>query len=962
MKNVRQNRKVFVFILLVLVFLVTLGSFLFPQNQILKVSEVKASSAEYWGNQRLYAGSTYYELNHADRKIDFRFTAQESNTVDKLWVSLQDVETPPNYTIGLQGDDSGLPDESWLGKLDTDSWTAFDINIKDIPDVALTQGTVYHLVIQYKNGTIGGSNYIEAIYDSGFDQRYPYNYTSDTNLNVLIDTGVGWWSSQTKDPRFNLEYTPSGFRGVWTSAQWNDIVNGSNYYGEDFTPENTITVSGVELQLKKVNSPSTLYVVIYNKTDSSLVLNETVTTTIGTEYSWESHVFSSPQVLLSTANYQVFLQSPDSDSSNYYVLRSSASGSGEGGLTAITWQSSNHQHAETTTGTVPLDTLSENGDVNFRFVIGTGIDNSPPTWTRDLINTTMTSRVCKFTVKVEDNINISSYTFGWNYSGLWQNDTTILLSPEQDLYIINVTKTLDKPIGTVIGWNFYVNDTSDNWVHINEDYMHYLIVSRRHQPAQFVDEDWLGVRFTYYGWVDPDVMYNATHTRFERLVDKYHPSVLQFRIDDWWYGNEFSQSNYETQVGIADRMSVLCHEYGIHYVMTTTNSENEYLGMMNYVPPWENYTGSLGFRDTCIDILNNITYPPIYFGIDHEHCNLRTESPADNLTLALQYLKRDIEGNFSETQFFLMAKIDFGFVWGEDEQGDKYVDQYSMCAGTNAPYPYGDGYDWCWRDIVLGGRPYGWGMVYGLLNWNEMKGNWTTANIATIYTEMGKEATENVGVYWVDLCTSVVHNAMLNETEYPDIDENLQQGIAAGYLTNLDRATYYDVGSYPAPECGETSLSTTLAGQAADFTAEWTGLEGLSHGILSHNASDTWTNRSAIALSGTSDTFQDSFTLPSEDGKVVGYRFYANDTLGQWGDSGILTLTITSPPVQSQNTASSLLGEAAQVLSGLLIVLVLLHGLRIMAEGEFNLREVLAYIVLIPIIAVFSVIFAGWGV
>jgi hypothetical protein len=90
------------------------------------------------------------------------------------------------------------------------------------------------------------------------------------------------------------------------------------------------------------------------------------------------------------------------------------------------------------------------------------------------------------------------------------------------------------------------------------------------------------------------------------------------------------------------------------------------------------------------------------------------------------------------------------------------------------------------------------------------------------------------------------------------------------------------------PTCTYTSHNTTIIDQPCLFSSNWSVT--LSHGIFSWNVTDTWENDTIQSLS--SSWFNKTKTL-SIIVKVIGYRFYGNDSAG-WGDSGIKTLTIST--------------------------------------------------------------------
>ncbi len=87
------------------------------------------------------------------------------------------------------------------------------------------------------------------------------------------------------------------------------------------------------------------------------------------------------------------------------------------------------------------------------------------------------------------------------------------------------------------------------------------------------------------------------------------------------------------------------------------------------------------------------------------------------------------------------------------------------------------------------------------------------------------------------------------------------------------------------------SVSTKIISRTAYYTCVWDDDVSLHFGIFSHNASGTWQNKTAIPIFAPHLTLEDSFTLPSTVGTVVGCRSYANDTAGQWNSTEIYAFT-----------------------------------------------------------------------
>lgn len=106
-------------------------------------------------------------------------------------------------------------------------------------------------------------------------------------------------------------------------------------------------------------------------------------------------------------------------------------------------------------------------------------------------------------------------------------------------------------------------------------------------------------------------------------------------------------------------------------------------------------------------------------------------------------------------------------------------------------------------------------------------------------------------------------------------------------------------GSDTPPTYGTVTVSTTQGGQIATLSCEWTDDYLLAAGLLSHNKTGTWQNQTEVTLSGSSDTFSDTLTLPTA-GTHLAYKFYAKDNSNQWAATPTLYLITTQ-----ENTGSS---------------------------------------------------------
>lgn len=111
-----------------------------------------------------------------------------------------------------------------------------------------------------------------------------------------------------------------------------------------------------------------------------------------------------------------------------------------------------------------------------------------------------------------------------------------------------------------------------------------------------------------------------------------------------------------------------------------------------------------------------------------------------------------------------------------------------------------------------------------------------------------------------------------------------------GYITADANPTYSDI-----------STNTTIAGDPVAFNCKWTddvGLAGTGGYIFGTNNTGTFTNQTWSAFSSNPDWANvTSMTLNSTIGLRIEYRWWANDTSNNWGDTGIQSLvTVSNPP------------------------------------------------------------------
>ncbi|MFT4309545.1 MAG: LamG-like jellyroll fold domain-containing protein [Candidatus Woesearchaeota archaeon] len=101
-----------------------------------------------------------------------------------------------------------------------------------------------------------------------------------------------------------------------------------------------------------------------------------------------------------------------------------------------------------------------NTQLNFTMIV----DIYPPTWSNPWDNSTDTSpRInenIRMNLTLNDDVDLFSYTFSWNGTGSWTNDSIQLISGTE--HILSVIKQVGLPRDNTIGWRVYFNDTSEN--------------------------------------------------------------------------------------------------------------------------------------------------------------------------------------------------------------------------------------------------------------------------------------------------------------------------------------------------------------------------------------------------------------------------------------------------------------------------------------------------------------------
>lgn len=297
--------------------------------------EVQLATAanSYWGNQFLINSTTSIGAMTSNSQItDLRFTAQNSNTVTAVRVYVDQYgSVPPSspvYTFGLQSDNgSGYPDGTWLGSgVYTPSGTGWQTISLNTP-VTLNKLQVYHLVVQGRLA-LSKKSYISLRESLPQNSLVPLNNASDSNANVLWNSGTGW-SVLNSQPIYELDYADNTYEGNPYISGQDEAIYGPNYVSEKITvTSQNMNISEISFKVKKNKNQSPADNLIVTLLTGNTVIEQgtlvsagdpTLTTSYGP---WYIYKLSRQETLSVGQTYRIYLSSSGANSNFYYQVSS----------------------------------------------------------------------------------------------------------------------------------------------------------------------------------------------------------------------------------------------------------------------------------------------------------------------------------------------------------------------------------------------------------------------------------------------------------------------------------------------------------------------------------------------------------------------------------------------------------------------------------------------------------------
>lgn len=271
-------------------------------------------------NQFLVTAAQDLALDNAAKQLSLRHTARTTIAVQEFQVYVASVfGFPPLYDAGIQGDDGlGNPNGLWLC-MSTVSPAATGWYAVPCLLLGYTAGTVYHLVMKYNSGGIGGGNHIRIRTTTPNNQMYPVDQSADLRMTVLYDPGTGW-GDLARQPVFVVDDFVKYVGNPYHSFL-NQVVRTTTGAGNKFQVSWTETYNQARFTVRKVGSPSgDLFLKIRDVAAGvELVSARVSSASIGSAFSTITWAFSSV-TLNPLTTYAIYLEaSTGTDLTNYYL-------------------------------------------------------------------------------------------------------------------------------------------------------------------------------------------------------------------------------------------------------------------------------------------------------------------------------------------------------------------------------------------------------------------------------------------------------------------------------------------------------------------------------------------------------------------------------------------------------------------------------------------------------------------
>jgi hypothetical protein len=268
-------------------------------------------------------------IQNSNQKVSFRFTAKLSGESTMLVVFAWASYGQPTVNIGLQEDNGGNPNGQWMngnafGTVQLPSATAF-VTVQLPTAVAITQGRVYHVVIEAAGGSSDGTVGVETYKADGFAQPFnpddPDIVWTDNRMTTMFYDGQSWQEKGTW-PIFVVGYSDSRSEGqpYSLSAPW--VVFGSTQVGQSIVPASNYKIAKMAFVVGLRGQPTdNLYYEVIDSSNNLLAKGLfTEASQLTAQRTWIEATLPTPVALTAGQVYRFILLSPQTDLQDCYLL------------------------------------------------------------------------------------------------------------------------------------------------------------------------------------------------------------------------------------------------------------------------------------------------------------------------------------------------------------------------------------------------------------------------------------------------------------------------------------------------------------------------------------------------------------------------------------------------------------------------------------------------------------------
>jgi len=322
------------------------------------VSQAAQSDAVFdiIGNKFAVEGSGgVYNIDAEDKKVSYRFTAQNSKTVNTIHVYMGETGSKIRFDVRLENDSNGSPGGlAWAG---AENWFETD-NSGNWHDIILTtpgeivKGRTYHIVTQYREVNPGWAGLVSIddknkVYPRGTKPR------NEEWINGILNpdrysryyNGSAWSDEGTySEPVYVLEFDDGTSEGnpYYSGSSASGNAYEENRPGEKINVLTTQNINGARIYIKETgNAVDHLFYALYNISDGLEVVSGTAAykTELTDSFQWWDVPFRSTYTLTAGKSYRFYLYSPLSlDTNNCYKISDLNTGNtGEPVFTSITF-------------------------------------------------------------------------------------------------------------------------------------------------------------------------------------------------------------------------------------------------------------------------------------------------------------------------------------------------------------------------------------------------------------------------------------------------------------------------------------------------------------------------------------------------------------------------------------------------------------------------------------------------